>query len=129
VIAKRDLLRYRALPGREAADPFEGARADGFCLRVVRIRASAGRSPHRHPHSQEAIYAVSGGGTLWEDGVGRRFEAGDAALVEAGVAHATVPDPGTAMELVCFFPHPRLERNIEEIAGIVITGEGWEEEA
>jgi quercetin dioxygenase-like cupin family protein len=107
------------LPGRVSADPFEGVATQGFSMRVVRVGAGT-RSPHRHPHSQEAIFVVEGTGMLWEDGVTRRFEAGDCALIETGVAHATVPDPGTGMELVCFFPLADLEHNLEELGDMVI---------
>lgn len=112
--------RYHELPGRASADPLEGMQPRGFCLRVVRLEAQERRSPHRHPHSQEAIYVVRGRGTLWEDGVARKFEAGDCALIEPGVAHATLPDPGTSMELVCFFPRADLRDNIEELEDVVI---------
>jgi quercetin dioxygenase-like cupin family protein len=89
-------------------------------MRIVRVEGE-GRSPHRLPHSREAIYVISGKGWLWEDGVELRVEAGDCALIEAGVAHATIPDSGTAMQLVCFFPHPDLNANVEELEDIVIS--------
>ena len=120
MIFRRSARRFRRLPGRVAADPFEGGAPEGLSLRVVRLEGGARRSPHRHPHSQEAIYVVSGAGVLWEDGVMHRFEGGDCALIEAGVPHATLPDPGTAMELVCFWPHPDLARNIEELTDTVV---------
>jgi quercetin dioxygenase-like cupin family protein len=123
VIAPLSARRYRPLPGRESADPFEDARVDGFCMRVVRLQGGRRRSPHRHPHSQEAIYVVTGSGVLWEEGVARKVEAGDCALIDAGVAHATIPDPGTSMELVCFFPYPDLPGNREELDDVVIVDE------
>jgi quercetin dioxygenase-like cupin family protein len=121
VITSRSRLHYREFPGRDSADPFESGPGDGFSMRVVRLEGGRRRWPHRHPHSQEAIYVVRGKGLLWEDGVRRPFEAGDCALIEAGVAHATIPDAGTSMELVCFFPHPDLSRNLEEIEELLIV--------
>jgi quercetin dioxygenase-like cupin family protein len=67
------------------------------------------------------MYVVSGKGRLWENGEERRIEAGDCALIEAGVPHATLPEPGTTMQLVCFFPHPDLNANIEELEHIIIS--------
>lgn len=121
MISPRSDLRYMSLPGRASADPFEGAAPDGLAMRLVRLEGGRPRSPHRHPHSQEAIFVASGAGVLWEDGATHRLEAGDCALIHAGVAHATLPDPGTSMELACFFPHGDLDGNIEELEEMVIV--------
>ena len=126
MIGARANQTFRPLPGREAADPFRGAAATDLSMRIVRLEGDRRRSPHVHPHSAEAIYVVSGAGTLWEDGVEGRIEAGDCALIPAGVPHATLPDPGTSMEIVCFFPHPDLEANREELEDMVIR-DGREE--
>jgi quercetin dioxygenase-like cupin family protein len=112
---------FRQLPGRESADPFDGSPSGDFSMRIVRVEGGR-RSPHRHPYSHEAFYVVSGKGVLWEDGNESRIEAGDCALIDPGVAHAAIPDDGTDMELVCFFPHPDLDNNIEELEEIVIAG-------
>lgn len=64
---------------------------------------------------------ITGSGRLWEDGVFSSFERGDCALVEPGVAHATIPDPGTAMELVCFFPVEDVAAATEELEEMVIA--------
>ena len=122
MISSHRSRRYHSLPGRESADPLELAGPDGFTMRVVRLHGDRKRSPHRHPLSQEAIFVVRGAGTLWEDGIRSRFEAGDCALIEAGVAHATIPDPGTEMEVVCFFPHGDLAENLEELDEVVVSG-------
>jgi quercetin dioxygenase-like cupin family protein len=120
VIVSRSERVFRQLPGRESADPFEGIPTSELSVRVVRVGSSERRSPHRHPHSREAIYVIRGGGWLWEDGVRQRIEAGDCVLIEAGTAHATLPDPGSSLELVCFFPHPDLNANVQELEEIVI---------
>jgi quercetin dioxygenase-like cupin family protein len=122
VITSGPSLRFFRLPGRRSADPFENAGPRGFSVRVVRLEGEARRSPHRHPHSQEAIYVVRGQGTLWEDGIPRRFREGDCALIETGVAHATIPDLRSEMELVCMWPHPDLNRNIEELDEVIEVG-------
>jgi quercetin dioxygenase-like cupin family protein len=121
MISSRSHLRYVKLPGRASANPFEGAVVDALAMRLVRLEGGRRRSPHRHPHSQEAIFVVRGAGVLWEDGVAHRFEAGDCALIHTGVPHATIPDPGTSMELACFFPHPDLDANIEELEDMVLV--------
>jgi quercetin dioxygenase-like cupin family protein len=119
VIVSRAAYHFRDAPARRVADPFESADARGFSVRVVHLEHER-RSPHRHPYSQEAIHVLKGEGVLWEDGTARRFVAGDTALVEAGVPHATVPDPGTGMDLICFFPHPDLAANTQELTDVVV---------
>jgi quercetin dioxygenase-like cupin family protein len=123
MIVPRSRRRYRQLAGRESSDPFETAAPDGFSMRIVQIEGTGTRSPHRHPRSQEAIFVAQGSGYLWESGVGRRLEEGDCALIEPGVAHATLPDPGTRMELICFFPEDEMRTNIEELEGVEIKFE------
>jgi quercetin dioxygenase-like cupin family protein len=121
VIFSRSDLRYLELPGRRSADPLEAGSPDGFSMRVVRLDGNDQRSPHRHPHSQEVIYVVRGEGVLWEDGNRQRIGAGDCALIDSGVAHGTIPDPDTTMDLVCFFPHPDLQSNTEEIPDVILN--------
>lgn len=106
-------LRYRQLPGRLAADPFAGVEA-ASSVRVVRLRRTPGRTAHRHPHSEEIVYVVEGHGAMWLGETWVRLGPGDLVRVPPGVPHATVPDPGTEMRLVCFFPHPQLSLNTEE---------------
>ena len=123
MIASRSELRYQELSGRASANPFENADMDSCSVRLVMLHGTGRRSPHRHPHSQEVIYVASGRGRLWQEGVVARLQEGDCALIARGARHATIPDPGTSMELVCFWPHPELERNIEECDDTVIVGE------
>jgi quercetin dioxygenase-like cupin family protein len=47
--------------------------------------------------------------------------AGDLVLIPPGVPHATVCTGRSDLVLVCFFPHPDLARNLEELAGPVRT--------
>lgn len=104
-------LDFVALPGRDAADPLRDMNDTTSSVRVVRLVRTEGRTAHRHPHSEEIIHVVAGTGTTWIDGRRERVAPGDTVRIPAGAAHATVPDPGVAMELVCFFPHPDLAAN------------------
>lgn len=112
-VIRREDLDFVALEGRDAADPFGRASDIASSTRIVRLVRTEGRTAHRHPHSEEIVHVVSGTGTVWIDGNRERVGAGDTVRIPAGAAHATVPDPGVAMELVCFFPHPDLAQNSE----------------
>ncbi len=101
------------MPGRRTADPLAGL-ATQSSGRLVELRREADRTAHRHPHSEEVIYVISGTGCVWVDGKRHPVEAGDVVLVPAGAAHATVPDVGQTMRLMCFFPHPDLAANLVE---------------
>jgi len=120
MIIDRSTLRFEARPGRRSADPLAGAGID-FTVRIVCLSSKSVRWAHRHPKSVELLHVTKGRGVLWEDGVERRFEQGDTALVPIGVPHATVPDADTAMELICFFPHPDLDDNIEELENMIVS--------
>lgn len=106
------------LEGRRSADPLAGL-PTASSLRVVRLRRTTGRHAHVHPHSEEVVYVVTGTGYLWIEGRRSAVAPGDVMHVPAGVAHATVPDPGSDMELVCFFPHPDLAANVTETTYVV----------
>jgi quercetin dioxygenase-like cupin family protein len=117
VVVSSSQLDFRPLPGRTAANPFADDDTGSMSMRVVHLEAGATRNPHRHPYSHEAIYVVEGRGLFWESGYARRVSEGDCVLVAPGVPHATVPDRDAKMKLVCFWPHPDLASNIEEIDG------------
>ncbi len=121
-----DGLSFADLPGRRSADPFP-SEPGASSVRVVRLSHDPGRTAHRHPHSEEVVYVSAGRGAVWLDGDRRPVAAGDLVRIPAGVAHATIPDRGVEMELVCFFPHPRLADNIEETE-IAVADRGEEEE-
>jgi quercetin dioxygenase-like cupin family protein len=80
--------------------------------RFVTLEYTPGRTAHYHPLSEEVIYVVAGRGHIWLDGERLPVTVGDVIHVPTGLAHATVPDQGTAMELMCFFPHPSLADNL-----------------
>jgi quercetin dioxygenase-like cupin family protein len=120
-VTARESFEFADLPGRRAADPLQDQGA-ASSARFVLLRRGPGRTAHRHPHSEEVIYVVAGSGYTWVDGVEHRVGPGDVVRIPAGVAHATVPDEGVGMELMCFFPHPDLASNAED-TGIVVTGE------
>lgn len=129
MILPNDDLHYKQLSGRRSADPLESVAPAAFSVRIVRLDGVERRSPHRHPHSREFIYVVAGRGVLWENGKARPFVEGDCALIEPGVSHATLPDAGTSMELVCFFPHPDLSANTEELPDVMASRSDGETDA
>ena len=108
-------LRFKALPSRDSADPFDGEKDANLSMRIVKMSADPHRSPHMHPHSAEAVYVIAGSGTLWIDGERIPVEQGDTFLIPAGAKHATLPDEEVDMELICFFPHPDLSQNLVEL--------------
>lgn len=108
-----DGLQFVDLPGRRAADPLRSIPSRAS-VRVVEMRRTPGRTAHRHPQSEEIVFVEAGEGEVWIDGSTHRVRAGDVVHIPAGAAHATVPDEGSAMRLVCFFPHPELAANSED---------------
>jgi quercetin dioxygenase-like cupin family protein len=65
------------------------------------------------------VYVVEGRGVAWEGDESTTVTAGDLVVVPRGVPHATVAADGTDLVLVCFFPHPDLAANLDELAGPV----------
>lgn len=112
---------YVELPGRQSADPLARVAA-ASSLRVVRLESTPGRRAHRHPMTEEVVFVRAGRGHVWIDGTLHPVGSGDVIHVPTGAAHATLPEPGTTMELVCFFPHPDLKENIEELDITVSDG-------
>lgn len=115
-----DQVEFLDLPSRRSGDPLRAVEADSS-VRIVRLARSTQRFAHRHPHSEEVIYVRTGSGTVYIDGVRTAVGAGDTVHIPPGAAHATVPDPGQSMDLVCFFPHPQLVDNIEDTTIDVMT--------
>lgn len=111
-------LHFAEVPGRLSANPLPPGIADPCSVRMVRVVPGA-RTPHRHPHSSEVVYVVEGQGRYWEADVATDVTAGDLVVVPPGVPHATVCTRGSSLVLVCFFPHPSLADNLEELAGPV----------
>ncbi len=114
-------LRFDELPGRSSADPLRD-RETVSSMRIVRLDVVSTRRAHRHPLSEEVVYVSSGHGTAFVDGTPHRIGPGDVLHVPAGAPHATIPDAGQLVELVCFFPHPRLSENLQE-TDIQVTAE------
>lgn len=113
-------LSFADLAGRRSANPLPPGTAPECSVRVVHVPPGP-RTPHRHPHSCEVVYVAHGQGRVWEgDGV-HEVAAGDLVMIPPGVAHATVCTSRSDLVLVCFFPHPDLARNLEELAGPVRT--------
>jgi quercetin dioxygenase-like cupin family protein len=110
-----DDLEFRDFPGRSTADPFKVAGRGASTVRQVIIEHVETRSPHRHPHSEEVVFVVSGRGRVWLDGTFHEVGPGTWYRIPAGTPHATMADPGETMSLVCFFPHDDLSSNIEEL--------------
>ncbi len=123
-VVRHDELRFVELPGRASADPLAllaGGREAGVSVRIVRMPAAPGRRPHRHPHSVEIVHVLAGRGTAWLDGRGTAVGPGDTFLIPVGAAHATLPDPGETLELLCVFPHADLAANLDELEGPVLS--------
>jgi quercetin dioxygenase-like cupin family protein len=111
-----DSLPFREAPGRRVADPLDGVDAGPLSVRYSRLRPGP-RSPHRHPGCVEVIHVLEGEGTAWLDGETTHVRAGDLYLIPAGVPHATLPDPGNEMLLLCAFPVADLAAVTEELDG------------
>jgi quercetin dioxygenase-like cupin family protein len=108
-------LQFRDFPGRSTADPFRVAGKGESTVRQVSMEHVAARGPHRHPKSEEVVYVVAGHGRVWLDGTYHQVGPGSWYRIPAGMPHATLPDPGEQMSLVCFFPHNEFGDNIEEL--------------
>ena len=113
-------LEFGALPGRFSADPLPPGLDVGVSARIVRI-APGPRTPHVHPLTAELSYVAGGTGTAWEGDVATEVGEGDLVVVPAGVPHATVASGTSDLVLVCFFPHPDLAANLEELTGPLRT--------
>jgi len=106
---------YQDRPARRSADPFAVAGGGSASARQVLLDYVPQRTPHIHPHSEEVFYVVRGRGEIWVDGARHRVGPGTWVRVPARAPHATMAAPGEQMELICFFPHPDLDQNIEEL--------------
>lgn len=106
-------VEFMELPGRVSGDPLVGLGATSS-VRLARPERTTSRMAHRHPHSEEVIFVKAGTGAIYIEGDLHRVAPGDTILVPAGAAHATIPDMGEVMDLVCFFPHPELTENLLE---------------
>lgn len=116
-------LPFVQLPGRRSADPFAGGPPE-VSVRIVHLQSDGLRRPHRHPRSCEVVHVVAGTGEAWQDGIRATIGPGDSFYVPAGVPHATLPRPGSTLELVCFFPHGDLAANLEELTAPALAWEG-----
>jgi quercetin dioxygenase-like cupin family protein len=119
-VIRSSALEFTRLRGRRSADPLAPGLIDDSSVRVVRI-APGPRTPHRHPHTSEVVYVVAGAGVAWEDGRRTDVAAGDLLAIPRGVPHATVAGHDGLL-LVCFFPHPDLAGNIEELTAPPLEG-------
>ena len=117
-VVRASSLDYLPLPGRRSADPLAGVAGperEALSVRVVELAHDPGRNAHLHPHSGELIYVIAGAGTAWTPDRQERVGVGDIVRVPANVPHATLPDPGTPMRLLCVFAHPDLSANLTEL--------------
>ena len=121
-VIKHSDLDFVDLPGRRSADPLAETDSQSSA-RYVKLEYSSDRTAHFHPLSEELIFVVKGSGHIWLDGQRLDVEAGDIVHVGTGLAHATVPDSGVKMELMCFFPHPNLSENIVNTDIAVVDSE------
>lgn len=113
-------VEYAQLPGRLAADPVpEGMGAD-YSVRMVRVPPGS-RTPHRHPHSDEVTYVVSGTGTAWEGEASTTVGPGDVIFVPRDAPHATVTQGDEDLVLLCFFARGDLASNHVELDGPLLS--------
>ncbi len=117
-VVRRADVTFAHLVGRRAGDPLAGLDAAGCSVRVV-VVAPGPRTPHRHPHSVEVMHVVAGTGEHWQGDTSTPVGPGDVVLVPVGLPHVTVASGPGDVELVCFFPHPELGANTEELDGPV----------
>lgn len=117
-LVRGDSLAFRELPGRRVADPLEGVDAGALSVRYSRLRPGP-RNPHRHPGCAEVIHVLEGSGTAWLDGETISVRAGDLYVIPAGLPHATLPDPGNEMLLLCAFGVADLVAVTEELEGTI----------
>lgn len=117
-----DGIEYRDRPSRKTADPFEGSGPGESSARQVVLERDPDRTPHLHPRSEEVVYVAEGSGRVWIDGEFHEVSAGSWVRIPPSTPHATIPTEGDRMTLICFFPHPHFEDNIEEL-DIVIQQE------
>ncbi|MDH4277932.1 MAG: cupin domain-containing protein [Acidimicrobiia bacterium] len=122
-VVGRSTFRFADLPGRRSADPLAAVDSQSS-VRYVKLEHDPTRTAHRHPHSEEVMLIVAGHGHLWLEGDRLPVEQGDVVRVPTGAAHATIPDRGSAMELMCFFPHPDLADNMVETDIAVVNDDG-----
>jgi quercetin dioxygenase-like cupin family protein len=122
VIASKS-LRFDALPARVSANPLRDLGA-ASSMRIVKLDSSQTRRTHLHPNSEEVIYVRSGHATVFVDGTPHPVGPGDVIHIPTGASHATIPDVGEEVELICFFPHPELADNYQETDLHVSTEDG-----
>jgi quercetin dioxygenase-like cupin family protein len=111
-------VEYAALPGRLSANPVPAPLGADYSVRLVRVPPGP-RTPHRHPHTDEVTYVVSGAGTAWEGDRPTVVGPGDLVFVPRDVPHATVAHAGQELVLLCFFPAGDLSSNLVELDGPV----------
>jgi len=105
---------FRQLPGRRSANPLADLDVGPLSIRFVRL-TDGPRSPNLHPSCVEVIYVLEGRGTAWLNGETTRVSAGDLFVFPAGEPHATLPDRGTEMFVLCAFPVDDLAANTVEL--------------
>ncbi len=108
-------LDFTNLAGRDSADPFDAMGTDELALRVVIVQDIKERNLHRHPLSPEVIFVAEGAGVSWQDGTATRVGPGDIVWIPRNSAHAAIPDRGSRLRLICFFPHGDLGANLVEL--------------
>ena len=122
-VVGRSAFDFVDLLGRRSADPLAAVDSQSS-VRYVVLHHDPTRTAHRHPYSEEVMQVIAGQGHVWVEGSRLPVKKGDVVRIPLGAAHATVPDPGSTVELICFFPHPNLAENIVETDIAVNRPEG-----
>ena len=72
-------------------------------------------TPTVTPRARRSSSWPSGSGAVWLDGTFHLLSTGSWVRIPRGVPHATVTTDPDGITLACFFPHPDLDSNLDEL--------------
>jgi quercetin dioxygenase-like cupin family protein len=77
--------------------------APNFCMRRFDVEPGGSTPRHTHPWEHE-VYVLEGEGSVFGNGRGNPFRAGDAIYVPADEEHSFSADRGCAVAFLCLIP-------------------------